>query len=289
MHTKQYFRILFVLLGFLVAEPLSAQVTWMQPYNSHCVSAEYRNAIGLEDGDATGFALLLNGRYRFTPTIQSMFQLPVSYGKAPDYFFGNGGSSIYLGNLYYGVEFGHVDRSSGILQIGMRLPTGSIDDFDEYIAASYGTTLVYEQFEAYYPDMLSLHGAGGYRTICKKNNVVRCQWETLFGATFIKPEDVDAEVFIDGNSTLWLHTTYFRFGFGGIMRGILTEDVDDLGDRFNFQGGLSIVGVFGQIRPLIGITVPFSDPLSQQYDFTIAAGLGFDFGGNEISSSDDEL
>jgi hypothetical protein len=286
MRTTQYFFSLLIAVFFLTTQSSIAQVTWMQSSSGSCISAEYRDAVGLDDGGDDGFALMLNGRYRFSPTLQSIFQMPVSYANIADDFFYPGGSSFYIGNLYFGIEGGKADQSSGIFQAGLRIPTADVEDFADFMAANYGVVLVYEQFEAFIPKTLSVQGAGGFRSVKLQDGVIQWRWETLIGGTFMKPENVDGELFGDLNTAFWLYTSHVRFGFGGIMRAIISEEVDNLGDRINIQGGISVVGVFGQMRPYVATTIPLSDDLTETYDLTFSIGLGVDFGGTNQSSQD---
>lgn len=257
-----------VCIGLLVAS-VSAQNFLFQtmPKNRSELGVRFMRASFNRGNDLS----LLSGTYDFYANIpisrgiNLVGSLPFSVFSEKDYDSESG-----LGNIYFGFQ---TRKSSGLgnkasLSLGVFLPTAR-DKIEPVVFGAYSN---YYELQKYLPDMLTVYGNYSFVS----NHSSGAIFGIEIGPNFFIPTKKDY-----GEGELFAHYGFSsRFKLNKIMisaeltgLAIISEDIDDFGDRFVHSLAFGAQWTGGNIRP----TIFYAIYLKEEYRDFVDGVLGIKF------------
>ncbi len=217
-------------------------------------------------------AYMVTGAFKLRNGSNLVIDLPIShYGY--DYQFGDfsyDNSETSVGNPYLGLEFR--PREKSFFELGVRLPVVDGDDF----GWTAGFASDHERIEAYFPNALSVIGAGNYLPKIGENMTLRLRGG-LSGIILTESEDGQDsfESVATYSGQFWYNSGNTNIGAGLSGRWVLTAEDASLAEASTLALGLSANTRFGAFRPGLTFVLPLDDDLKQVLDSEIALSLMF--------------
>lgn len=215
---------------------------------------------------------LLSGTYDFYANIPISRELNL-VGSLPFTVFSEKGydSENGLGNIYFGFQ---TWKSSGLgnkasLSLGVFLPTAR-DKIETAVLGGYSN---YYELQKYFPDMLTVYGNYSFISNQSRGAIFGIE----IGPNFFIPTKKD-----NGEGELFAH-----YGISGGFKlnkimisaeltglAIISEDIDDFGDRFVHSLAFGAHWTGGNIRPTIFYSIYFEEEYRDFVDGVL--GIKFD-------------
>ncbi|MCM2272158.1 MAG: hypothetical protein NDJ18_06365 [candidate division Zixibacteria bacterium] len=284
--TRSYSSILAVALLLIIAGATSiqAQVNWWRLDNETAITMEWSKAdFAGRIADELGFfntILFLGAQIRVSPSVNLVAELPITTWDVKDpmvydlgWYFYDWEDEQAIGNPYLGLEYSRPGAPI-LFALGVRPPLASDDKLFAAVVGLFGAA---DRFEAFVPDLWTFSLAIGGRS----SATVGPAYRFLIGPTLLVPDAGDAEVLLDWSALFGFRGTIAHAGFEYAGRMILTENYDDLGDRFDqfigLVGGLNI----GQVEPGVQFRYAIDDEYREWIDFTFGINLKIRLGAEE--------
>ncbi len=224
------------------------------------------------DGDdGTKFltsAWFLSSRWRVSPSLRIVGELPFAYASVKDPFLGGSESAAAVGNPYVGIEVGSRD-SRVSFDFGVRAP---LADEDQDIALATGLAADLDRWEAFLPEVLPITGIVSYRYRDPSGFGIRFRGGPALWLN-VGESDADPELFALYSGQVMYENRRVSLAGGLSGRAIVTEGDLDFGQRTIHQLGLGAAVALGQVRPGIQLLVPVDDEWSDLVDYSVGLTL----------------
>lgn len=161
-----------------------------------------------------------------------------------------------IGNPYFGIQFTQPDQNS-FAELGVWLPIGSARTQDSG-ARTYGFLTHPLYLEPVLFDAFSIRGL---ITKISANNHEVLRGKVRIGATLIKPDNSDAEIFADYSVLGWHEGKSHRIGAGVNGRALITEGELDLSERTDHELALFVEVDFNKITPGLRLRMPLGSAM----------------------------
>jgi hypothetical protein len=189
------------------------------------------------------FTAVATGRFALTPRVTAEAEVSLARATGES---GSGGESISgtaLGNPYVGIE---VPVGSATVQAGLRLGVAPVADGPgELDAQLYAILSEFDRFEAFMPKTSAARVLVGVGRAPSAGGFVQGR----FGATAMKSDDTDVEVFLDYGGRIGYRGSGMM-GYGGVLgRAILTSGEGSFSDRTIHMLSAGAAAVSGRARP----------------------------------------
>lgn len=242
-------------------DPLSPPGAWLEMHRP--VLAE--ELVGGDGLTAASSAWFLGGRFRISPALRLVAEVPFAHGEpgsAP--IFGSGTSSI--GNPYVGLEIAR-DGALVWYELGARLPLAPEDNFGGVVGLLADPV---DRMEAFGNDLVPVSVMVNYAAATPEGFVVRFRGG---GVTWFPIGGGDVEQLLGYGGQAGYRNGSFRL-LGGISgRALLTEDGGDFAERTLHHAGVTVGFPLGPVEPGFHVGVPLDDDLRDLYDVTWGISL----------------
>ncbi len=248
---------------------VSAQTFLFQslPQDNAQVGLRYLRPFFEGDDDLT----VLSGVYDLSVSIPvgSKFHL---VGSLPFSTFdsGNGSGESDIGDIYVGLQIQRKpsDERSSVTSLGVFLPTAPSDGSE---ATFLGLFTNFYELQKYLPDVLTLYGNYAFRSSKPGGAIFGFE----IGPNFLIPTEDggDSELFLHYGLTAGFQMTQLAIigEFAGIA--VITEDVDDFGDRLTHVLAFGAQWTGNRLRPGIFYKLYLDEDLSDSVDGVLGIKL----------------
>lgn len=244
-----------LLFMLLAATPAAAQNLTPEPFTDREVGIEFlRPMFEDDDLDALSFATYFYTRIPIG-SVHLLADLPFVRMSA------DGLSSTGLGNLMVGLSG---TRGKGTMYGTVRFPTAS-DDEPANLLAILGDI---QRVEAWLPDVTTL----SVGAILRDNRPSGHGFHFLLGAAFLLPDEGENEVVLDYGAQWVYRPSALGLTVGLQGRAGVTGD-GDFGERTLHDLRLRVDYTSGQLRPAIGLAVPFDEDVREVLNAVLRLGL----------------
>jgi hypothetical protein len=201
-------------------------------------------------------------------------ELPFTYASIDDGFIDE--SAGAFGNIYVGIE-GRGSESAARGEFGVRLPLAPSEG-DGALAAEVGQYAdLVNRWEAYLPDVLSIHAAVDYKSRTTPGLGLRLR---LAPVLWIDTGDAlrdDVELWALYSAQAWYDGERVAVGAGFSGRLLATETDLDLGERTFHEVGMFVSLLFGRFQPGAQLRIPLDEDLSDALNPSVSVSLGYRF------------
>ncbi|MEL6616253.1 MAG: hypothetical protein AAFQ43_10970 [Bacteroidota bacterium] len=280
---------LLPLLALLIAVPTAAQPGAWLPLDTsgdaialtaHKISFDDDSFFGTDGFSALSSAQFLQARVGVTPSIRIVADLPLAYASVED-FVGEDVGGLVVGNAQVGIEADlPADRGAATVGLSVRLPiVDTIIDLDDDSgpAVFYGQFASYDRFGAFIPETATLVGTTTGRFDLSPEVALTGQLTPQVLIPTANTDFRDTEVLLGYlfRGEAQAGPALLTLGIRGT--GILTEEVDEDGDRFLHALGLGAEVQAGPVRPGLFVELPINganeDLLNAVYGFGLSYSL----------------
>ena len=257
----------------LFATPVVAQNYWMHPGEGTSVSLEIFKPKfdDFEAFDLMTSVWLLSASIETSERMTLVLDYPIANLDVKENYGGD--AATLFANPYVGFEYklGSLDEKETLLvRVGIRLPLASDN---KYGVASIGAWTLYDRFEAFVPDLLTIVEGFGWRKELSSSGIE--QKSNVNFAIMIPTEDGEAELFGDYNFAFWFPVQTLNLGIGLSGRIIVTEGDLDILERTFHHVRLSGNIAAGKFKPGFHMQVPTDELLADIVDFSYGVNLTY--------------
>lgn len=235
-----------------LAVPAAAQSFWLD-HDSPELSLEVLRPAPA-NGDLTFFSFTAFATMAARVGESALLVVEVPFSRAELDLDGAEGSTA-LGNPYVGIRSLPSDATGLRWSGGVRIP---LAPDDAGLATFTGLmSSVSDRYEAFFPDVLALSGAGRY--VAALSDVAYVSGRLGAVADIITEGNNDAEFFALYGGKVWVESDGLNAGLGFSGRYWLSEENVDFGDRTLHELGIWADYDFGGVRPGIRIQFPLGE------------------------------
>lgn len=249
-----------------------AQNYWLRSAEQTSVTLDiFKPSFDVEYYDFLTSVVYLSGYIEATDQLAVIIEFPIANADIGTDF--GDFSETQFGNPYFGGEYkmSNLDKTqAGVFRLGVRPPIASDE---KWIATEVGYVGMFDRFEAFFPDVTTLSGGGGYRLRADNGYGV----DADVNGNVMFPSDGDTELYIDYNLAVWFFAQQWRGGMGFAGRMLATESDMDFGERTIHQLGAFASYDFGQFRPGAHFRLPIDDDLGDVLNFVWGISLAVEF------------
>lgn len=267
---------LSLIMVFALFSVATAQSIWLEPqpkpgFTFEFDKPDFDDPGGFyDDGPSYSFftaVYTLSSRVRISPTMLGVVELPIGHYNYDAGYYDI--SETDVGNPYLGIITD--PRQPGSLELGVRLPVVDAGS----IGVATGLSGDIERWEAYFAKMASLVGHYSYRTPTSNNFFMRLRIGSslMFDTSGDREDSMEAYAMVSAQG--WYDSLPLKLGTGIFSRAILTEEVDDLGERTIWDFGITVLYQANNWQPGMSIRLPLDDDLSSMIDSVIGLNITY--------------
>jgi len=254
---------------------LAAQSIWLEPQSDRSVYLEaLKPSFEYSDLSFLTTSWYVSVRWPLGDRMLLVSELPFTYASIDNEFIDE--SATAFGNVYVGIE-GDGSESAVHGEFGVRLPLAPSEG-DGLMAAEVGAFAdLVERWEAYLPDVLSIHAAVNYKSRSTPGLGLRLR---LAPVLWIDTGDAlrdDVELWALYSAQAWYDGEKVAAGAGFSGRLLATETDLDFGERTFHQIGMFVSMLFGRFQPGAQLRIPLDEDLSDTLNPSLSVSLGYRF------------